>query len=221
VRIDVSRSGRWVLKRMRRGGFLRFVWRDRFSGARRLLANLTTPVEARRRGIPTAAPVALLLRRGPPGFYRAWMALEEIEGASDLRARFSTVPPAAVTEMSAVLACVRRMHDAGIEHRDLNVGNLLIRAGERVPEVFVVDLDRVVLHDGPVSFRRRQSALRRLERSWVKTFGDAGPAGAPDAASWYSWYAGDDEEVARRLRAGRTAGRAWLAFHRMGWREKR
>ncbi len=206
---------------MHRGGSLRFLWRDRFLGAGRLLANLTTPLEAQRRGVPTAAPVALLLWSGPPGFYRAWMAVDEIEGAEDLRARFSGVPLPAATEMSAVLACVRRMHDAGIDHKDLNLGNLLIRQSVRGPEVFVVDLDRAVLHARPVGFAGRQRALRRLERSWVKTFGDDGSSGVLEASTWYGWYAGDDHDVARRLRAGRAAGRAWLAIHRIGWARKR
>lgn len=220
ARIEVSPGRRWVLKRMRRGGLLRVFWRERFRGTGRLLANLTTPIEAERRGIRTARPVALLVRGGPPGLHRAWMATEEIEGAEDLRARFSADPSRPRAEMPVVLAFVRGMHDAGIDHRDLNLGNLLIHEDERGPRVFVVDLDRALLTRTPVSFARRQRALRRLERSWAKTLGRDGPAGEPDIVSWHAWYAGQDAQLARRLARGRAAGRIWLALHRAGWKGK-
>ena len=102
-----------------------------------------------------------MLIPGPPGFYRGWLATRLIEGAADLVRRFASATPPHASELSTVVALVRRMHDAGIEHPDLNLGNLLLRGGPAGPESFVVDLDRVRLHDGPLAFARRQTALRR------------------------------------------------------------
>ena len=121
--------------------------------------------------------------------------------------------------MTAAIFLVRRMHDAGLHHRDLNLGNLLLRrsaSGEW--EAFVVDLDRAALRPGSLPFGARLRALRRLERSYVKHFGRQGPLGADGGRVWYGLYAGDDETLARRLEACRRVGKVWLAIHRLGWK---
>ena len=221
ARLNLPQGPRVVLKRMSRGGWVGPLWRDRFPGASRLLANLTLPLEAARRGIPTASPVALLLLRAPPGLYRAWLAVEEIFGAQDLLGRIAGTPPLGTSEMGAVLSFVRRMHDAGLEHRDLNLGNLLVR--ERTPgawEVFIVDLDRAILRDGPLPARARRVAVRRLLRSYVKNFGSDGPLLAA-SSFWHRLYAAGDEALERRLQAGRVATKVLLALHRIGWRARR
>ena len=139
--------------------------------------------------------------QGPPGLYRAWMAFEELDGATDLLARFRSSAPPQDDELRSVMAVVRRMHDAGIEHVDLNLGNLLVRdgnAGER--EAFVIDLDRGRVRESGVDEVRRAVALRRLERSFRKNFPDAEPP------LWcYRLYAEDDPVRVERLIATRRA----------------
>jgi hypothetical protein len=202
-----------VLKKMRRGGALAPLWRDRFPGRRRLLHNLEIPVEAAERGIATPSPAALLLVPGPRGLYRGWLALEQVAGAADLLARLASPPPPTHEELEVVMSLVRRMHDRGLEHRDLNLGNLLLRAGhDRRAEAFVIDLDGARLHAGPVGFRVRQRALRRIERSFVKQFGRR-----TDEPAWYELYAGADAALRERLERGRALGRLWLFLHRLGW----
>ena len=124
--------------------------------------------------------------------------------------------PPSREEMAAVMEFVRRIHDAGLDHRDLNLGNLLIRGGGRNAEVFVVDLDGARLHDAPLDYRPRQRALRRLERSYVKVC-----RAAPDDESRreiYEHYAGEDTELAARLERGFPAGRFWIRLHALGWK---
>lgn len=220
LRVEAGAGRAWILKQLRRGGLLASLWRERHLGRQRLLDNLALPLEAARRGIPTAAPVALLILEGPPGLLRGWLATEEIQGALDLGSRLAISPAPGEREVRAALSLVRSMHDAGIEHRDLNLGNLLLRtsaAGEVQP--FVVDLDGAVLHARPLRFSARQSALRRLERSYVKGFGASAPLRALGPCFWYALYAGTDARLARRLERGRTVGRVLLALHRLGWRE--
>ena len=105
------------------------------------------------------------------GHYRAWLAVEELAGAVDLATAYASSAEPSRADLAAVMQAVRRMHDLGLEHRDLNLGNLLIRLGEGGCEVFVIDLDRAKLHPGALSFHLRQRSLRRLERSYVKTVG--------------------------------------------------
>ena len=108
------------------------------------------------------------------------------------------------------------MHDAGVEHRDLNLGNLLVRAGSTGIEAFVLDLDAARIHARPLGPRARRLALRRLERSYVK----ARRAESDDAVrnSFYDLYAADDTELAGKLSRGRRAGRLWIRLHGLAWR---
>jgi hypothetical protein len=222
ARVALDGGRRAVLKKLRRGGWAGPLWRDRFPGPSRPLANLDVPIEGARKGIPTAAPVALLLVEGPPGLFRAWLATEEIPEASDLLTRLRAGVPADAALLPAVLGAMRRAHDAGLVHPDLNLGNFLVRprAGGGW-DVFLVDLDGASLLPGPLGFRGRQAALRRFERSAVKNFGAEGPPGAGSPSSWYALYAAGDADLTRRLAAGQSAGRLWLAIHRLGWSEGR
>jgi tRNA A-37 threonylcarbamoyl transferase component Bud32 len=218
-RLVLDGDTRWVVKRMRRGGWTARLWRDRFLGAARLLRNLTVPIEAARRGVPTAAPAAMLLEEGPCRLYRAWLAVDEIPGAEDLLRRLAGAHPPGPDEIAEVLRTVRRMHDAGVVHRDLNLGNLLLRSGRGgAPEAHIVDLDRGRLLDGPVGTGKRRSALRRMERSYVKRFGEDGPIPGPRVRLWIEAYADGDPALASALAARSWAARVSLALHRLGWR---
>ena len=213
-------GARWRLKAMRRGGRLAGIWRGRYPSVRRLVATLVASAEARARGVPTAAPIALIVASGTGGFARGAIAFEEIEGSEDLALRL--VRGAATrADLVATIDAVRAMHDRGVCHPDLNLGNVLLRprAGGP-PEVFVIDFDRATFSPGPLPFAARQAALRRLERSCAKLTGAPGPWGPGTEEFWYTAYAGDDVELARRLAGGRKAGRLALAVHRLGWRRK-
>lgn len=218
ARLDLPGGSTARLKQLRRGGLAGPIWRDRYPGARRPLDHLHLPLEIARRGVATPAPLALLLIEGPRGLFRGWVAVEELASAEDLRRRFASGAPPTDEELAAVLAEVRRMHDAGIEHRDLNLGNLLLRrrAGED-PEPFIVDWDAARLHPGPLAFPARQRALRRLERSYVKS-GARSAAADRTRTLFYTLYAAGDTPLARRLERGRRAGRLWILIHRLGWR---
>ncbi len=211
---------RIVVKQLRRGGAIGRLWRDRFLGEARALANVEIPIGAAARGVPTASPVALLSWEGPKGLYRAWLATDEILGAEDLTTLYGRCSLDAAALTVAMLDAVRGAHDAGLVHADLNLGNVLARErAAGVWDVSLIDLDRARLLAEPLGFRPRLRALRRLERSAVKRFGPQGPPGAGGTASWYALYARGDGALAARLARSRSAGRFWLALHRMGWKE--
>jgi hypothetical protein len=211
---------RWRLKALRRGGWLAAIWRDRYPSVGRLVATLAASVEARARDVPTAAPVALIVASGIGGLARGAMAFAEIEDAEDLAHK--VVRGAATrADLVATIDAVRAMHDRGVCHPDLNLGNVLLRPREDgPPEAFVIDFDRATFTPGPLPFGARQAALRRLERSCAKLTGAPGPWGPGTEDFWYTAYAGDDVELARRLAFGRWAGRFTLAMHRLGWRRR-
>jgi len=217
--IDGGSGTRWRLKAMRRGGLLAAVWRDRYPSARRLVATLSASVAARERGVPTAVAVALFVESGAAGLARGAMAFEEIEGSEDLARR--VVSKAATREdIVATVTAVRAMHDLGVDHPDLNLGNVLLRKRpDGSPEALLIDFDRATFSAGPLSFGARQAGLRRLERSCAKLTGAPGPLGPGSEDVWYTAYAGEDAKLAHRLADGRPVGRFALAVHRARWRK--
>jgi tRNA A-37 threonylcarbamoyl transferase component Bud32 len=217
ARVALVRGPVVIVKQMRRGGLLAPAWGQRFVGRRRLRRNVTVPLEAIRRGVPTPSPVALLVVPGPAGLFRAWLAVEAIEGAIDLVTRLRDPNPADDAEVGAALRAVRLLHDAGIVHPDLNLGNLMTRPEGRGWATFIVDLDRASARDGPLGFGPRQAALRRIERSYRKEFPCGGPLGPGAGDTWYREYAGGDAALLARLERGRRVGGAHLALHRLGW----
>jgi 3-deoxy-D-manno-octulosonic acid kinase len=217
--IELPAGRRLVLKKLLRGGIAGRLRRESFTGTGRLLANISTPLEAAERGIPTPAPAALLMVPGPPGCYRAWLAVEEIAGASDLSTILDSSSVLSKGETAAVMRLVRRMHDRGLDHRDLNLGNLLLRpAAAGKCQAFIIDLDKARLIAGELPFRRRLAALFRLERSYVKQIERSGArACRGELDRWYELYAEEDRRLAARLACWRWLIAPVLLVHRMGW----
>ena len=216
--LDAAAGGRWRLKRLRRGGWAGAVWSDRYPTASRPLGILRATHEAASRGVPTARPIAMLLLRGPAPLVRAYLAVEELDGFEDLaaRARRGGLMRA---DLAAALTAIRAMHDRGVVHPDLNLGNVMVRVGDAAAtRAAVIDFDRARFLTGPAGFSVRQAALRRLERSCAKITGSPGPLGPGSENLWYAMYAADDGALRARLDGGRRMGRLVLAFHRAGWR---
>lgn len=159
-----------VLRRYRRGGLAARVSRDRYlwlgeSRTRafrefRLLAGLL------RLGLPVPRPVAArYLRSGLS--YRGELVTRRLPGVSSLAARWLA---GEATDEDWALAgrCIRRFHDAGLRHADLNANNIMLdgRGG-----AWLLDFDRGRMQrPGPW----REKVLARLARSLEKIGTGAG-----------------------------------------------
>jgi 3-deoxy-D-manno-octulosonic acid kinase len=64
-------------------------------------------------------------------------------------------------------ACIRRFHDHGVIHADLNARNILITGDNRV---YLIDFDRAQIRLGATSLF--QASLGRLKRSLHKFLGE-------------------------------------------------
>lgn len=213
--LDLPCGARLLLKELRRGGLAGRIVRASFRGAERLLANLTLPASLARRGVPTPLAAAFLLSRTGPGLFGGTLAVERIEGAEDLGTRLARGGHPD-DDLRAALDVVARMHEAGFRHRDLNLGNLLLRG--RPPEAWVIDLDGGALENGPLGAWARARGLARLERSYVKRFGEAGPLGPGGGSRFWEGYAAGDPALRRSVFRLRWTGRIEVSWHRMGWR---
>ncbi len=154
----------WVLRPYRRGGLIarvndaHYLWtgRERTRAFREL--RLTAALHAK--GLPVPRPVAAGVWQH--GFtYQAALITVRLTGA---RALADCLADADAALLERVGATIRRFHDSGLDHVDLNARNLLVTPGG---EVFLIDLDRCRLRQPG---RWQAGNLSRLERS-LKKFG--------------------------------------------------
>lgn len=175
----------WVLRHYQRGGLARrmsadrYVWHgeDRTRSFRewRLLARLHED------GLPVPRPIAACYARSG-ATYTADIITRRIPGALPLSAHLleRAMPDGGWRRVGA---CIRRFHDAGVYHADLNAHNILLDGDGRP---WLLDFDKGAFRR-PGGWRRRN--LGRLLRSLRKiSMENAATQFAP--ANWDSLLAG-------------------------------
>ena len=184
-----SGEGSFVLRHYRRGGLMARVSQDAYlwqgESETRSFAEWYLTYHLFRAGLPVPTPIAARYRRKGL-FYRADLITQRIENSEPLAARLLK-GPLPLTQWIAVGRCIRRFHDAGVHHADLNAHNILL-----TPEqVYVIDFDRGTL-------RKRgwwaDSNLVRLYRSLEKVTLLAAPDSFTDQ-DWHSLLAGYRESA--------------------------
>jgi 3-deoxy-D-manno-octulosonic acid kinase len=115
----------------------------------------------RRQGLPVPRPAAARLVRSGP-LYRGDILTERLAGTRTL-AELAAQRPLSASLWERTGATLRRFHDAGAYHADLNASNVLIDEREGI---FLIDWDRGRLRR-PAA-RWRQANLARLARSLAK-----------------------------------------------------
>lgn len=165
--------GAVVMRRYLRGGWMTHLSRDRylftgFARSRplreaRMLADMVAS------GLPVARPVAAQCRRHGIT-YSGVLMTSEIRHARTLAdaAVQAGVDP---ETWNAIGRCIRRFHEAGVVHPDLNARNILVNDGSSGVEIHLIDFDRAYFRSGALhSFR---NSLARLRRSLAKFWPDA------------------------------------------------
>jgi len=124
------------------------------------------------RGLATPEPLAAEVVG-----QESWYVARRLEGAAQIRAWFLhrddpalPVPPFPISFERVVEALgklARRMHDAGVFFRDFTDGNVLVTEKAGQPVLWLVDLNRARVGDGPVRpvSRYRDLARPGLNRS--------------------------------------------------------
>jgi 3-deoxy-D-manno-octulosonic acid kinase len=113
------------------------------------------------RGLPVPRPIAArVVRRGP--FYKADIVTERLQRTQAL-ARVLSERALDPRQWKAIGACIRRFHNAGVYHADLNAHNILLAPDDAV---FLIDLDKSRFYGDAGGWRGRN--LARLHRSLRK-----------------------------------------------------
>jgi 3-deoxy-D-manno-octulosonic acid kinase len=179
----------FVLRHYRRGGLVAKFSTDRYwyssDSETRAFAEWYLTYHLHKAGLPVPTPIAArFVRRGM--FYRGDIITQRIENSESLAQRLLK-GPVPLTQWIAVGRCLRRFHDAGVHHADLNAHNILL-----TPEqVYLIDFDRCEL-------RKRgwwaDTNLVRLYRSLEKITLLAAPESFTDQ-DWHSLLAGYRESA--------------------------
>src|SRR4051812_29875790 len=113
------------------------------------------------RGVPTVVPLAVGERVTTLGAGESWLVTETLAGTEPLSTFVERLPQMDARRQTALrqrlaVALGRftaRLHNAGVLHHDLHAGNLLARWTDDEPELFLIDLHYVRIHDH-VGWRR-------------------------------------------------------------------
>lgn len=157
-------QGEMVLRQYRRGGLIARLSERRyvFTGWQRTRSYREYQLLRRLydQGLPVPEPIAARAKRYGL-FYEAAILIRRIPGAVPLPEVDNLQDEGLWREVGRT---IRRFHDAGLDHVDLNCDNVLVAGGE----VYLIDFDRCRLRlaDSGGSWRNRN--LDRLHRSVAK-----------------------------------------------------
>ena len=161
---------RLVLREYRRGGlmakFARYAYAFTREADVRSFAEFRLLNTLADLGLPVPRPAAAWYRKLSPIQYRASIIIERLENTSPLA---DLVPELDGDAWKGIGETIRRFHDAGVMHADLNCFNVLVRGEEH----FLIDFDKSRLVKGNAPARWKEANLERFSRSLVKVAGES------------------------------------------------
>jgi hypothetical protein len=160
---------RGFARTFRRGGALRHVLpKEGFVAASRVFAELACLEALRARGVSVVRPLAALVRPCGPFLSRLRLVTEEVPGVLPLPAFVIAHPELRRAALAATGALTAQAFRAGLEHPDLHPDNFVVRAessaGQKALSVWLLDLDRARLVEGPVGRAVADAMLLRMAR---------------------------------------------------------
>ncbi len=151
----------------RRGGMIRLALKDLYVGIRaRPLRELAVAAEARRRGMPVAEPIGVMVEWVAPIVYRSMFLTRALTGMTLWE--FLCIDDDALVRAHVIeqaRQAVDMMHRLGLFHADLNLHNLFVTEAHENFAIAILDLDKARLFRGPVPARMRARNFARLRRS--------------------------------------------------------
>ncbi len=219
--IGLRRDVTVILRRYQHGGVFGGYTGMLHLGPSRALEELRVTARAEASGAPVPHVVCLALWPAAGPFWSALIGTREERGARDLYEVLvaSEDTRARSRLLREVGSAVRRLHDAGVDHRDLQLHNILVvdEGGRR--RFVVIDLDRASYHSSArLSSRLRARSLGRLLRSAVKKGLWRERVGRRELAAFAAGYTTGDRPLRRELRRFVRAEQWKLALHRLRYR---
>lgn len=217
-RMELGDGRQLVIKHYRRGGLLGRIRGRSYAGASRPLEEMRVCAAAHAAGLDVPLIQCLWIERAGPFNHRLAAATVEIPGTRDL---FQALDGCRDTGerrqlLTTTAGAVRKLHDTGIHHPDLNLGNILVAGGNGSSVIHFIDFDRARLRSRPLGSGERNVALARMYRSLVKlSRPERAPLTADEKELFLSGYWGKNTGSHNALRR---RCRRELALHRLWWR---
>lgn len=207
-----------LVREFGKGGMLRKIRGRSFHGRWRPLDELVLHRRLQALRVPVLDAVGAVVLRGFAG-WRGYLLTREVVDATDMEAVLYGDPYAAGVSRHTALEragrSVRMLHDAGVSHADLHPKNLLLTVDG---EVLVLDLDRAVAYDEPLTEEARCSNLVRLGRAIEKHRMRGMPSGRREALRFLTGYAGSREAAGAWLATVRSELARTLGIRMVWWR---
>jgi 3-deoxy-D-manno-octulosonic acid kinase len=221
--IPLTDGRRMVVRRYSHGGLLGAFTGDLYLFGSRSFRELSLTEEIRSSGIETLQVLGAVHRSVPPFFYRAYLFSLEIPEALNLVEYLRQEQARCPRDLSSkrrmireIGLLLRRFHDAGFFHRDLQLKNILV-VGDRP---LLIDFDRSYRKQ-MLSVSKRMKNLLRLNRSAEKWKEMGLPITKAHRWRLFSAYATGDETI---LMAGKRAWRTYPVrrfLYRWSWSLRR
>lgn len=159
-----------VVRPYRRGGLPAWLLRDtHFGWNPRPFRELCVTAALRERGAPVVEVYGAAVVWRFPACYRGWLATRYVDGARTFWELVSAAPSAIASHgqvFGNIGRAIRRLHECGARHPDLNANNILVSPAAGV---LFIDFDRARLaaNNGDAPARdldRLWRSLRKLDR---------------------------------------------------------
>jgi len=219
--VGLRRDVNVILRRYQHGGVFGGFTGMLHLGLSRALEELRVTARAEASGAPVPHVVCLALWPAAGPFWSALIGTREERGARDLYEVLAASEDARarLPLLREVGSAVRKLHDAGVDHRDLQLHNILVAEEAGRHRIVVIDLDRAIYHSsGRLSSRLRARSLGRLFRSAVKNGLFRERVDRRELAAFMAAYTARDRSLRTELRGFVRAEQVKLALHRLRYR---
>ncbi len=163
-------GSRLVLREYRRGGLVAKLSEKAYAYTReqdvRSFSEFRLLNQLHRMGLPVPRPVAAWYRKVSPVQYRAAIIIERLDGTVPLAELITQLQPDA---WYALGQTIRRFHDAGVRHADLNCFNVLVEGAT----FYLIDFDKGRIQPSSSASSWKNANLERFARSLRKVAGEA------------------------------------------------
>ena len=215
---------RIVIRHYHRGGKIQKLTSDLYWGASRPLRELWIGYQATIKGIPTAEILAVRHNQIFWRFHRGDLVTKEIENGKDLATYLRSLSQPLALEkilqkrkvIEVVGKLIRKMHDGGIFHGDLNLKNIVIQINDsqRI-KGYILDFDKSFIKPN-LSKNLRIRNLLRLNRS-VEKFKAAGlPITRTDVLRFLISYYQDSTDFKKLLKDLNYRYKKHVYYHQLG-----